>query len=104
MIDPKKLQNLPKIKQIIMNKNVYLYFLPSPYLKTLVAKGEDPMIKDIPASRKAEILSGNGIMIQKLMVWKFIEGTLDKKRSFILSNGEIRVVDSTWKLQDQKII
>lgn len=103
MKDPKKLQNLPKIKEIIMNRNVYLYFLPSPHLKTLVAKGEDPMIKDMPDVRKTEILSGNGIMVQKLMVWKWIEGTLDKKRSFILSNGEIRVVDSTWKLQDKII-
>jgi len=95
--------NPAKVKELINNKNVYLYFLPSPNLKALVVKGEDPMIKDMPNNRKADILCGNGIMIQKKMVDKWIDGTLDDKNSFILANGEIRVVDSSWNLQETKI-
>jgi len=94
--DPTIQQNLPKIKALIMKDNVRLYFIPSPFLRNLITKGEHPLLQQMPKARKMEILSGEGIFIQKLMVWKWLSNTLDKKNSFILSNGEIRVVDTAF--------
>jgi hypothetical protein len=98
-----KFANPAKEKELIDNKNVYLYFLPSPYLKSLIAKGEDPIVRNMPDCRKADLLSEHGIMIQKKMVSKWLDGTLDDRNSFILSNGDIRVVDANWRLQDKVI-
>jgi len=91
--DPQIKNNLPKIKGMIMNDSVRLYFIPSPMLCAMVAKGEHPLLKKLAKSRKVELLSGNGVFIQKLMVWNWLNGKLDKGNSFILANGEVRVVD-----------
>jgi len=91
--DPKIQENLPKIKEIIMKDSVLLYFLPSTGLKEMVSRAEHVFVKGMPLARKMEILSGEGIAVQKEMVWKWLNGKLDKKNAFILSHGEIRVLD-----------
>ena len=101
MFNPKSEQiqkNLPKIKQIIMNDNVELFFVPSVELQELVTKNEHPYVKEIPDSRRAELISAHPVMIQKLLVWRWINGELDEKNSFILNNGDIRVLDSSLTL------
>jgi len=101
--DPRIQQNLPKIKQIIMNDNVRLYFIPSPELRDLAAKGKHPLLKHLPSARKMDILSGRGISIQKRLVWKWLNNELDDKNSFILSRGEVRVVDKAFKSHESLI-
>jgi len=91
--DPKIKNNLPKIKEIIMKNNIILYFVPSPHLKELVSKGEHILLQGMAKNRKIEILSGKPQMIQKRMVWEWLNNTLDEKNSFVLANGEVRVVD-----------
>ena len=93
--DPKIKNNLPKIKEIIMKENVRLYFIPSPLLCSLVAQGEHPLLKKMPNARKIELLSGDGVFIQKLLVWNWLNNKLDERNSFILANGEVRVVDNS---------
>jgi len=89
-------QNLPKIKEIIIKDNVRLYFVPSTHLRDLISKGVHPLLKDMPKPRKMEILSGQGIFIQKRLVWEWLSNKLDDRNSFILSNGEVRVIDTSF--------
>jgi len=93
-LDPRIKNNLPKIKEVIMKDNVILYFIPSPHLKELISRGQHALIQGIANNRKIELLSGLPQKIQKRMVWKWLNNTLDEKNSFILTNGEIRVVDN----------
>jgi hypothetical protein len=91
--DPRVKQNINKIKELLNKKEIQVCFIPSVWLKDIIAKGEHPFVKDIPNNRKTELLSGGGVIIQKQMVYNWIENKLDKKNSFILSNGDIRVID-----------
>jgi len=91
-------ENLPKIKAIIMNDKVTLFFLPSAKLRKMVSDPSNLMFKDMPDRHKLALLTGEGIFIQKKMVWKWINGELDSKNAFILANGEIRVFDDNYKL------
>lgn len=95
-------ENLPRIYELIMNKNVTIYFVPSSNLRELISKNEHPYVKDIPSSFKAILLSGNGLLIQKKMVWNWLNGKLDSKNSWILSNGDLRVSDSDLNLVNLK--
>ena len=97
--DPQIINNLPKIKEIIMKENITLYFLPSPYLREIVAQGTLPLVQNMPLARKAEILTGEGISIQKRLVLAWLSNKLDAKNTFILSNGDIRIIDSSLSLQ-----
>jgi len=94
-IDPIK---AAKIKEILSDPNLEIYFIPSSRLKEIVMKGDNPMFADMPDIRKSEILSGYAIRIQNRMVIEFLNGELDEKNSFILSNGEIKVNDGNYKL------
>lgn len=100
--NPKIKENLPKIKEIIMNENVTLFFIPSQKLRTMVSDPSHPVFKEMPDKHKAAILTGEGIFIQKKMVWDWINGVLDQKNSLILSNGDIRVFDDNYKIIEQK--
>jgi hypothetical protein len=91
--NPKIKENIEKIKNILNRKDVHIYFVPSSSLKELVSKGEHPFVKGIPNNRKAEILSGGGVLIQKRMLYRWLNDELDDKNSWILSNGDIRVID-----------
>lgn len=96
--NPEVRKKMPQIKQLIMNTEVKLYFLPSSELKEQVAKNEHPYVKDMPASRKADILSGQGIMVQKKLVLDWLEGNLNDKNCWVLEQGDIRVIDSSISL------
>jgi len=74
------------------SKKVAFYFIPSTKLREIVAKGEEPLIKGMPNGIKEMILSGAAHCLQKRMVYELLTGKLDKKNSFILNNGEIRVM------------
>jgi len=99
-IDPKSRhiqENLPKIKKVIFDKKVSIFFVASTELKNLIAKGEHPMVKELPDVFKSILLVGDGLAIQKKMVWDWINGKLDAKNSFVLSNGEIRVLQQDMR-------
>jgi hypothetical protein len=92
MNDPLIKEKMKKIESVILRDDIFLYFLPSVNLKNIVAKGEAQVVKDLPDVHKASILSGEGIYIQKRMVLAWIQGKLDEKNAFILSNGDIRMI------------
>tara|TARA_Y100000310_G_scaffold146682_1_gene146000 strand:+ start:867 stop:1247 length:381 start_codon:yes stop_codon:yes gene_type:complete len=106
-LDPSKMKHsseeinkkMAQIKKFIFDEKVTLIFIPSPALQKIIAQNDEPLIKDMPDVRKAELLTGHGIPIQKDMVYKWLTGRLDKKREFILERGEIRLrEDTTVKL------
>lgn len=101
MFDPKDpvfQANLPKIKEILKNDAVDVYVLPTPRLRELISKNEHPIVKKLGPKTKAVFLDGNGLLIQKLMIWKWINGNLDENHAFILANSEIRVLEDNNKL------
>ena len=93
---------LEEIKKIIFNDKVTIYFVPSSDLRYQISKGENPLLKDMPDSFKALLLEGKGIIIQKMMVYNFLIGKLDKKNSFILSNGDLRIADANYTFISSK--
>ena len=89
--DPLIQQNKSKVQKLLFDANVELYFVPSPYLQQVIAKGEHPNIQGLTQWIKEAFLVGNGIIIQKRIVWDLINNRLDKKNAFVFSNGDIRV-------------
>lgn len=94
-------KDLPKIKKILFDSNVSFFFVPSKRLKELVSKGEHPVIKKIPDGFKALIMSGQPHAIQKRMVYDFLAGKLDSDNSFVLRNGDIRVLEGNVSLLNE---
>ncbi len=87
-----------KVSRIIFNKEIELYFHPSPKLREIVAQGEHPFVKDLPEAVRSLLLSGEPHIIDKALVWKFLTGQIDQKNAFILNNGEIKVLNTNTTL------
>jgi len=91
---------LPELKRLIWNKDTDFFFVPSAKLKEAVLRGTDPKVQGMPDGMKLLILEGQGIAIQKRLVYELLVGTLDEKNEFILSNGEIRVIQDNKPILD----
>jgi hypothetical protein len=98
--DPRVKENLPKIKKALLNKDISIYFVPSEKLKKELLAGNNPMIQGIPKTFVTILLENKGLVIQKQMLFKWLEGKLDQKNSYMLSNGEVKIVDSTVNIQN----
>ena len=90
--DSRVQENLPKIKEALLNVNIKVYFVPSEELKKELSLDNNPLLKGIPKSYISVFLENKGIIIQKRMLFEWLEGSLDKKNSYILSNGEIKII------------
>ncbi|MFA5600239.1 MAG: hypothetical protein WDA06_06535 [Phenylobacterium sp.] len=93
-------QNSARIKEILFRKDVKVFFVASPFLRSLLVKGDDPMIAGLAAAFKAPLIEGKGLLIQKRMVLDYIEGTLNEKNTFILNHGDIRILDDGFNLKN----
>lgn len=89
--DPKIQANIGKIKDLLSKENIHIFFVASPALIDAIVKDENPLVKGLPNSHKEILISGDGLKISSSLVLKWIDGTLDEKNKFILSNGDIRV-------------
>jgi hypothetical protein len=89
--DPKIQANLPKIREILKNDLVEVFVLPTAKLREMILKNEHPIIQKLGPSTKKVFLQGNGLLIQKKMIWNWINGTLDENHAFILSLSEVRI-------------
>jgi len=98
--DERVKNNLPKIKKALMDKDIQIYFEPSQKLRNLIIAGEHPLLKDICKDFAKILISEKGIKIQKKMVFRWLGGDLDKKNSFILSNGEVKIVGSEKQVKE----
>jgi len=84
--------NLPKIKEILMHSDVNIYVVPTPKLRELIFKNEHQIIKKLGIKTRNAFIDGNGLLVQKLMIWKWINDELDDDNKFILENSEIKVL------------
>ena len=98
--DSRVKENLPKIKKRLEDVNIKIYFLPSQKLKKEISLNNNPLVQGIPKSFVEMLLSGRGILIQKRMLYDWLAGDLDKKNSYILSNGEINVVGGLKNIRE----
>lgn len=104
--DPKQIQNeatkrdVEKIKNILLEeKDTEIYYQASQDLIDLIIADQHPMVKPIPKSFKEVLVQGLGLKIQKRMMIDWIDNKLDDKNSFMLANGEIKLV----RYKDKKI-
>jgi len=92
--DPLVQKNKSRIKQILIDTDATIFFVANSTLKEQISK-DDEKVKDMPKSFKNILLSGNGIRIQKRMLLDWIDNKLDKKNSYVLSQGEIRITEDS---------
>ena len=100
----KKFQdNIVRIKGLLSKEGVNIFFVPSPTLQELILKDEHPLVKTMNSELKKIFLNGDGVAIEKQLVYDLINGKLDEKNSFVLLNGDIRVIENQdVKLWDSK--
>jgi len=91
-------ENIPKLKSLLFNNSISFFFVPSVKLKELVIQNKHPIAKKVPNGMKELILGGKPFAIQKRMVYELLTGQLDKDNSFILKNGDIRVLEGNESL------
>lgn len=86
-------RDISNIKKILIEeKDTEIYYKASPDLIELILADTHPMVKLIPKSFKEILIQGLGLKIQKRMMIDWIDKKLDEKNSFMLANGEIRLV------------
>lgn len=90
--NPQVQKNWNKLRSFFNDQNVTFYILPNAKLQQIIAKGQHPVSRGMPVNRKAQLLSGSGVVVTSRMVWNFLNGKLDQKQTFILENSDIRVV------------
>ena len=91
---PTSKEMLDKLKRLGIADEIEFYFIPSAELKNRIVNGGDPIIDQLPPlTRKIflELPQDKGIALYFPMVLKYIDGTLDKRNSYIFDLGEIRV-------------
>ena len=87
--------NLKKIREKLKDKNIVIYFYPSVTLRQEISNGTNLLLQKMPKTFVSVLLEGKGIIIAKSMLYSYLAGTLDEKNSFILNNGEIRILGTT---------
>jgi hypothetical protein len=91
-LSDKMKQNINKVKSSLLDPSISAYFVPSPKLKEMVLKNDHPIIRKLPTNIRTLILGEYPFYVQNRLVWEFISGETNEDNSFILSNGEIRIV------------
>lgn len=86
-------RDIGKIKRILQDENdTEIYYQASPDLIDLIIADTHPMVKQIPQAFKEVLIQGLGLKIQKRMMVDWIDKKLDARNSFMLANGEIKLV------------
>jgi len=98
--DPRIQENLPKIKEALLDTNIKIYFVPSEKLKKELSLGNNPLLIDMPVPYISVFLENKGLVIQKRMLFDWLDGSLDEKNSYILSNGEIKIIGTDKNIQN----
>jgi len=80
-----------KVKQFLDN-NADFMFIPSSDLVQMVEKNEHTDIKKMPDLFKDILKKNKPIRISGDLALRYYEGTLDKKNSFVLDKGDIKVI------------
>jgi hypothetical protein len=96
-----------QIRNAIEDPNVEFVFIPSAELKRRIASGSDPMLNRLASKLVVTLLqlpSDQAIRLDKSLVLKAIEGSLDDQHEYIFGLGEVRVLNAGLKLSsDDKL-
>lgn len=84
-------EQIEKIKNFIRDRDIPFYFMPSPKLRDMIMKNEDPRIQNLNKSLKIGFLEGKPFLFHQDLIIKYLEGTIDENHKFLFDNGEIRV-------------
>lgn len=84
-------QQIAKLKEAILDPKVVTYWLATPYLKQLIVQ-DDPRVVEMPKMFKDALLAGDGLLLAKNTVLKYLEGKLDERNTFVFDNSDIRVL------------
>jgi uncharacterized protein YlaI len=76
-------------------------FIPSSHLKEMIARN-DEIISGVAETFKIVMLSNNPIRIDNNMVISYCTKRLDTKNTFILDNGDIKVIPVSIKIDNFK--
>ncbi len=85
---------IEKIKNLGLQGSIDFYFIPSQTLINMIIRGGDPVIDSLPLFSKklfTELERDQGVLLDTNMVWKYIDGTLDKKNTYLFDLGEIKI-------------
>ena len=85
--------NAIKLINSLKDPDSVLFFVPSPCLREAIAKGTHPIASQLPQGFVEVMLEGNGIKISSKMVSDYFKGRLDEQNTFILRQGDIRLLN-----------
>jgi len=88
-LKPRK-EDLPAVRKIIEDPSIVIWYRPKPELINQIVKGS-ALTSRIPDSLKAILIQGKGIIMDKSMILKWYEDTLDGDNVYMLENGELFV-------------
>ena len=90
-----------QIRNAIEDPSVEFVFIPSAELKRRIASGSDPRLMKLANKLMVtmlELTSDQAIRLDKSLVLKAVEGTLDDNHEYVFGLGEIRVLNAGLKL------
>lgn len=80
-----------KTLRVLNDPCAELFLCAGQTLLSMLVKDEHPNIKELPWQIKTELLAGRGWLLERDLVTRYANKTLDEKNSFLLKHGEIRV-------------
>lgn len=83
------------IRNAIMDSKAVMYLLPKQEIKDAIVKCNDVDINALSKEVKMIFLEGNGMSVENKMIADYLDNTLDKKNTKVISMCEIRVVQDT---------
>jgi len=92
-------EQLKRVRAILNQDDPPFVFVPSSDFRQLIARGGHHIADQLPEKIKVAYLSGQGLRIDKEMVMKWLDETLDEKNAFMLNNGSIVLEkEAAWKV------
>ncbi|HUS48937.1 MAG TPA: hypothetical protein VMZ91_02125 [Candidatus Paceibacterota bacterium] len=92
-------KEVAEVKRFI-KKGAEFMFIPSPKLVEMVAKNEHMLVKKLPEVFKCVLLENKPIHIEGELALDYYDGVLDDDNSFILDNGDIKIIPTKININD----
>ena len=90
-VDKNDQQKAEKMRDAIMDSRAHFWFRATKdYVKKLMLNNH-PIIRQLPEKFKIPLIAGESILFDNQMILRYVLGTLDRRNTFNLDNGEIFV-------------
>jgi hypothetical protein len=91
--DPNVIKNKGRIKELLKRDDLTIFIAGTPAFINMLILDTHPIAKQIPKKFKEVLIRGDGLKIQKRLIIKWLDRTLDERNAFVLRNCDIRVVE-----------